>query len=352
MWQPFIYNLNYMNNKAIFDKKNVLVIGGAGFIGSHLCDELIKNSKVICIDNFSSGDEKNIDHLLSNPNFRFIRHDMSEPINFKEFFELDSFKIEFQGIQEVYNLACPTTPIHFQKNRIANLLANSIAVKNALDLAIKYQSKFLHFSSSVVYGSREADNTLVSEDYLGTVDMLSERCSYDEGKRFSESMVKTYKDVYGLDAKIVRVFRIYGPRMALDRGNMLPDFISHALDNSDLLIYGTKDFSSSFCFINDCIDGVMKLMESDLFGPINIGSDQDINITEVAEKIISILGSTSKITYADNLMFMTPLRLPDISRARDLLGWMPLVKIEAGLEKTIDNLRADKNVKRIGYNPV
>lgn len=338
-----------MNNKTIFDKKNVLVIGGAGFIGSHLCDELIKDAKVICIDNFSSGDEKNIDHLLANPNFRFIRHDMCEPINFKEFFELDNFKIEFQGIQEIYNLACPTTPIHFQKNRIANILSNSYAVKNALDLALKYQSKFLHFSSSVVYGSRDSDNTMVSEDYLGTVDMLSERCSYDEGKRFAESMVKTYKDVYGVDTKIVRVFRIYGPRMALDRGNMLPDFISHALDNSDLLIYGTKEFASSFCYISDCIDGVIKLMNSELFGPINIGSDQDITITEIAEKIITMLDSKSNITYAENLLFMTPLRLPNISRARDLLDWMPLVKIDAGLEKTISNLRADKNVKRIGY---
>lgn len=339
-----------MNTKAIFDKKNVLVIGGAGFIGSHLCDELIKDSKVICIDNFSSGDEKNIDHLLAHPNFRFIRHDISEPINFKDFYELDSFKIEFQGIQEIYNLACPTTPIHFQKNRIANLLANSYAVKNGLDLALKYQAKFLHFSSSVVYGLRDEENGLVTEDYVGEVDMLSERCSYDEGKRFAESIVKTYKDVHGLDAKIVRVFRIYGPRMAFDRGNMLPDFISHALDNSDLLIYGTKDFSSSFCYISDCLDGVMKLMNSDLFGPVNIGSDQDITITEVAEKIIAKTGSKSKITYADDLLFMTPLRLPDISRARELLGWIPLVSLDAGLEKTINQLRADKNVKRIGYN--
>lgn len=163
----------------------------------------------------------------------------------------------------------------------------------------------MHFSSSVVYGARDEDNGLVNEDYLGTVDMLSDRCSYDEGKRFAESMVKTYKDVYGLDAKIVRVFRIYGPRMALDRGNMLPDFISHALDNTDITIYGTKDFSSSFCYISDCIDGVRRLMDSDIFGPINIGSDQDINITEIAEKIITVIGSKSNITYTEDLLFMT-----------------------------------------------
>lgn len=338
-----------MPTNAIFDKKNVLVIGGAGFVGSHLCDELIKDAKVICIDNFSTGDEKNIDHLLANPDFRFLRHDMTEPILLEEMPELEGFRLQFQGIQEVYNLACPTAPINFEKNRIANLLANSYAVKNALDLALKYQAKFLQFSSSVVYGERDGENRLVNEDNVGEVDMLSDRCSYDEGKRFAESMVKTYKDVYGLDAKIVRLFRVYGPRMALDQGNLLPDFISNALDNEDLTIYGDKDFSSSFCYISDAIDAVMKMMQSDIFGPVNIGSDRDVNVTDLAQKIITMVGSKSKVVYADELLFMTPLKLPDISRARDLLGWMPLVTLEAGLEKTVSDLRANKGIRRIGY---
>jgi UDP-glucuronate decarboxylase len=333
--------------RAIFDKKNVLVIGGAGFLGSHLCDELIQSAKVICIDDFSSGDENNIDRLLAHPDFRFIRHDMSEPINLETLPELQAFKIEFQGIQEIYNLACPTAPIHFEKNRLANLLANSYAVKNALDLAVKYQSKFMHFSSSVVYGSRDGQNHLVSEDNVGMVDMLSDRCSYDEGKRFAESMVKTYKDVYKLDAKIIRLFRAYGPRMMLDQGNMLPDFISNALDNKDLVIYGDKDFSSSFCYVSDCLDAIIKFMQSDQFGPINIGSDQDVNVTDLANMIIKMLDSKSKVVYDGKLLFMTSLKLPNITKARDLLGWMPLVSLEAGLEKTIADLRANKNVRHI-----
>ncbi len=338
-----------MAKQAIFDKKNVLVIGGAGFIGSHLCDELIKTAKVICVDNFSSGDESNIDHLLSNPDFHFIRHDMSEPLVLDGFRELSDFKVEFQGIQEIYNLACPTAPIHFEKNRIANLLANSYVVKNVLDLALNYQAKIMHFSSSVVYGSRDTDNHLVKEDNIGAVDFLSPRCSYDEGKRFAESMVKTYTDVYGIDAKIVRLFRVYGPRMALDQGNLLPDFISNALDNKDLVIYGDKDFSSSFCYVSDCIDGVLKLMQSDGHGPLNIGSDRDVNVSELAEKIIAGVESHSKIVYAPNLLFMSSLKLPDVSQARDLLDWMPLVTLDAGLEKTIAALRANKGIRRIGY---
>lgn len=338
-----------MAKQAIFDKKNVLVIGGAGFIGSHLCDELIKTAKVICVDNFSSGDESNIDHLLSHPDFHFIRHDMSEPLDLASFAELSDFKVQFQGVQEIYNLACPTAPIHFEKNRIANLLANSYVVKNVLDLTLTYQAKLMHFSSSVVYGARETGSGLVKEDNIGAVDMLSDRCSYDEGKRFAESMVKTYADVYGLDAKIVRLFRVYGPRMALDQGNLLPDFISNALDNKDLVIYGDESFSSSFCFVSDCIDGVMKLMQSDSRGPLNIGSDRDVNVTQLAEKIIAGVGSHSKISYAPNILFMSSLRLPDISQARDLLDWMPLVSLDAGLEKTIAALRANKSIRRIGY---
>ncbi len=333
--------------RAIFDKKNVLVIGGAGFLGSHMCEELIQNAKVICIDNFSSGDENNIDRLLAHPDFHFIKHDMSEPIDLESFAELQAFKIEFQGLQEIYNLACPTAPIHFEKNRISNLLANSYAVKNALDLAVKYEAKFMQFSSSVVYGSRDSSNRLVSEENVGTVDMLSDRCSYDEGKRFAESMVKTYKDVYKIDAKIIRLFRAYGPRMPLDQGHMLPDFISNALDNKDLVIYGDGNFSSSFCYISDCLDAIFKFMQSDLFGPINVGSDQDVSVTDLANKIITMLDSKSKVVYVEPMLFMTPLKLPDTSKARDQLGWMPLVSLESGLEKTIADLRANKGIKGI-----
>lgn len=337
------------NSQPIFDKKNVLIIGGAGFMGSHLCEELVGDAKVICVDNFSSGFEYNIDHLLANPDFRFIRHDMSDPLDLDSLSELEPFRIKFQGVQEIYNLACPTAPTHFEQNRIANLLANSYVVKNALDLAIKYQAKFMHFSSSVVYGSRDSENNLVSEEDNGSVDMLSERASYDEGKRFSETMVKTYKDVYGLDCKIVRLFRAYGPRMPLDKGHLLPDFISNALDGKDLIVEGDADFCSSFCYVSDCLDAIIKFMETEHFGPINIGSDQDVNVTDLANKVIDKIGSNSKISYLKPHVFISPLKLPDIRRAKELLDWMPLVTLDNGLDKTIQELRVNKSTKRMGF---
>lgn len=334
-----------MSKKIIFDKKNVLVTGGAGFVGSHLCDELIKTCKVICIDNFSTGDEKNIDHLLAESNFVFLRHDITEPIDLENLQELQKFKIQFQGIQEIYHLACPTSPINFEKNKIATLLANSYGVKNVLDLAIKYNAKFLHFSSSVVYGPRRDSNKKITEDEIGQVDFLSKRSSYDEGKRFAETMVFNYRQMHNIDAKIFRLFRIYGPRMKLDEGLMIPDFISNALDNKDLVIFGDKNFSSSFCYVNDAVDASLKIMETDLTGPYNIGSDVDINVADMAQKIINALESKSKITYADKLLFMTPLCLPDIAKARNDLGWIPVITLEKGLEKTIDDLRASKRLK-------
>ncbi|MBI4811892.1 GDP-mannose 4,6-dehydratase [Candidatus Falkowbacteria bacterium] len=333
-----------MSKRAIFDKKNVLVTGGAGFIGSHLCDELVKTCKVICLDNFSSGDEKNIDHLLAEPNFEFVRHDIAELIDLENLPELAKFKIEFQGIQEIYHLACPTSPKDFERNKTATLSANSAGMKNSLDLAVKYGAKFMHFSSSVVYGPRREKNIKIRENDLGQVDMLSERGCYDEGKRFAETMAATYRQVHKIDAKIIRLFRTYGPRMKLDVGHMIPDFISNALSNKDLVVLGDKNFSSSFCYVNDVIDAAVKMMETGLNGPLNIGSDMDINIIEVAEKIIAALGSKSKIAYGEKMIFMTPLCLPDISRAREELGWMPVVTLEKGLEKTIDDLRAAKGL--------
>lgn len=336
-----------MSKHAIFDKKNVLVTGGAGFIGSHLCDELIKTAKVICLDNFSTGDERNIDHLLSDPNFEFIKHDITEPIILEDLPDLQKFKIQFQGVQEIYHLACPTSPKNFMPNREANLLANSYGVKNALDLAKKYQAKFLHFSSSVVYGPRREGNPKMREEDLGVVDALSDRSSYDEGKRFAETMVANFRAIYNLDAKIIRIFRIYGPRMKLGEKQMVPDFILNALDNRDLVIHGDESFSSSFCYAGDLIDACLKIMETDSAGPINIGSDVDVKIVDVAQKIINIIGSKSKIVYQEPELFMTPLCLPDIARARNELGWMPVVTLDKGLQRTIDDLRASKGLKGV-----
>lgn len=338
-----------MSKQAIFDRKNVLVTGGAGFIGSHLCDELVKTNKVICLDNFLTGDEKNIDHLLADPNFVFVRHDISTPINLEELPDLQKFKIQFQGIQEIYHLACPMSVKDFQKNRIESLLANSYGVKNALDLARKYNAKFLHLSSSVVYGPRRAENPKILEGDLGMVDILGERSSYDEGKRFAEAMVKNYKDVYNLDAKIIRAFRTYGPRMKLNDDQMIPDFIRDALDNQNLTIYGDENFSSSFCYISDCIDAITKIMDTDLFGPFNIGSDVEINLKDFAQNIIDKLNSKSQISFEEGKVFMSPLCLPDISKARNELGWMPVITLDEGLDKTISDLRANKGLREVKH---
>lgn len=332
-----------MPKKVIFDQKNVLVAGGAGFIGSHLCDELIKNAKVICIDDFSSGNEKNIDHLLSEPNFEFIRHDITEPLDLKKMPELQKFKIEFQGVQEIYNLACPMSPNNFEDNKIKVILANSYGVKNLLDSAKEFKAKFLHVSSSVVYGTGK-DDKKIPEEYVGQVDMLSDQCAYDEGKRFAESLVHSYAEKNGIDARIMRLFRVYGPRMPIDDGHMIPDFINNALDGKDLVIYGDKDFRSSFCYISDCIDAIIKLMHSDIAAPVNIGSDVLVNLTDVAEKIIKIIGKDVKIEYKDRFVFMRPLCIPDIARARNELAWMPVMSLDKGLEDTIYELRASKGL--------
>ncbi len=339
-----------MSKQVIFDKKNVLVAGGAGFIGSHLCDELIKTCKVICVDNFISGSERNIDHLLANPDFTFINHDLSKPLDLEASPDLKKFKIEFQGIQEIYNLACPMSPRRFLENRLATLLANSYVVKNLLDLAVKYQAKFLQFSSSVIYGPRRQDQPglKVTEDNLGAVDQLSERGAYDEGKRFAETMVFNYRSIYNIDARIIRLFRIYGPRMESDDDQMIPDFINNALENKDIIIHGDEAFSSSFCYIEDAIDAVSKIMSSDSAGPLNIGSDVDIKLADLVSMIIRETGSQSKIVYADSQLFFSELVLPDIRLAKNELNWMPVVTLENGLKKTIFDIKANKKLQGFG----
>ena len=336
-----------MPKKVIFDKKNILVTGGAGFIGSHLCDELIKDSKVICVDNFSSGSEKNIDHLLSDPNFEFIKHDMTKPLDLSKYPELQKFKIEFQGIQEIYHLACPMSPKNFEKNKIEVVLANSYGVKNALDLACKYSAKFVHASSSVIYGDQIKKGHKITENELGETDPISPRASYDEGKRFAETIVESYREIKKVDAKILRIFRTYGPRMKIGDGQMIPDFINNALDGKDLLIHGDNNFSSSFCYVSDSVDALTKAMDVNFKGPINIGSDVEIKLEDLANRVISIMGANVKIKYEDHILFMKSLNVPDISKARNELEWMPVISLDKGLEMTIYELRASKGLK--GY---
>ena len=270
---------------ANLEKKNVLVTGGAGFIGSHLCEKLIKTSRIICLDNFTTGNVSNIDFLLQHPDFVFIRHDICDPIDLEKLPELDRFKIKFQGIQEIYHLACPTSAKNFDKFKEATLAANSVGMKNVLDLAAKYKAKFVHASSAVVYGPRRNDHELLKEEAEGCVDHLTPRGCYDEGKRFAETMVSTYQETQGLDAKIARIFRVYGPRERLFDGEMVPDFIIDALDNKDLIIYGDDNFSTSLCYVDDVVSGLIKLMAAPAdIGPVNLGSNEDLKLLERGPK--------------------------------------------------------------------
>lgn len=325
-----------MRQNPIFDKKNVLVAGGAGFIGSHLCEKLLSDSKVICLDNFITSSEKNIDHLLQNPNFVFINQDISEDFDLLNFPELEKFKLQFQGIQEIYNLACPTSPKQFDDFKIDTLKANSRGLLNLLEIAVKYNSKFLHFSSAVVYGHRKNSGLYFKEEELGVVDQLGPRACYDEGKRFAESIVTTYGQVHKLDIKIARIFRTYGARMRLRDGQMLPDFIVNALDNKDLVIYGDESFTSSLCHVDDIISGVGKLMDSQINSPVNLGSPLELNLKEVAQKVIEMTESKSQVVFRDPLLFMSPLGLPDITIAKEQLGWLPVKTLEVGLKQVIE----------------
>lgn len=329
------------------DKKNIIVTGGAGFIGSYLCEKLLEpgDAHVICIDNFVTSQESNIDHLLKNTDFEFIRQDIVQPFDPENFGELTRFKLKFLGVQEIYHLACPTSPKKFDQYKLQTLYANSIGIKNILDLAVRYKAKFLQASASVVYGSRPVDNHPFHESDLGTVDILSPRSCYDEGKRYAETMCETYAQVQDLEIKIARIFRTYGPRMPLFDGQMIPDFITDALDGKDMVIFGDETFRSAFVYVSDVVDGLMKLMKAPRdIGPVNIGSDLDVSLVDVAQRIIEMTGSSSRITFQDPLLFMSQLGLPDITKAKDRLGWIPLVRLDDGLKRTIDYTIAHKSL--------
>lgn len=336
---------------AIYDKKNILVTGGAGFIGSHLCEKLLAGgARVICVDSLISSSLNNIEFLLKNPDFEFIRHDINSTFDLEVYPELERFKIKFQGIQEIYHLACPMNPKLFEQTRMQTLQANSVGVKNILDLALRYRSKILHASTSTIYGGRPQDNHQMKETELGCVDLQSPRACYDEGKRFAEVSCNTYKAVHGLDVKIARIFRTYGPRERLFSGEMIPDFILHALDNKDIEIYGDETFSTSLCYVTDIVDGMVKLMSYDgEIGPVNLGSEVDVPILEVVQRILEMTGSSSRIVFQPALLFLTSLGLPDISKAKEKLGWMPLVRIDEGLKQIIDYTMANKNLLMAGF---
>jgi UDP-glucuronate decarboxylase len=322
-------------SSSVFERKNVLVLGGAGFMGSHLCDRLVAKNKVICVDNFISGRRENIEHLLQNENFIFINEDVNNLYDLDKYKELERFQVKIQGIQEIYNLACPTAPKDFTQNTVITAWANSVGTIRALDLAVRYKAKLLHFSSSVVYGPRNDGDPIQKENKFYPSSPLTPRACYDEGKRFAETLVYTYRQFYSIDAKILRIFTVYGPRMPLFVGHMIPDFIVAAVDNKPLVIYGDANFATTLCYISDAIDACLKMMASKETGPFNVGSPQEYKISDIAQNILKMNNSKSEIQYADPLLFMSRLGIPDISLAREKLQWFPIVTLEQGLEETV-----------------
>lgn len=332
-----------MSVKQIFDHNNILITGGAGFIGSHLCESLVKKNKIICIDNLSTGDEKNIDFLLRHPNFEFINHDITKPIVLEDLPELEKFKVRWQGIQEIYHLACPASPSKFDELAVDVLIANSEGTRIALDLANQYKAKFLYISSSVVYG-QATPGTRIREDYVGPVDQLGPKSCYVEGKRFAESLIDGYRKKFNLDTKIVRVFTTYGPRMSLTDGRTISRFVSQAMDGKDIIIHGDQNAINSFCYVDDVVEGVLRIMGSAENVPINIGSSDAMPVIEVAKKILVNTGSKSQIVFEDVDKRSLISHIPDITYAKENLGWEPVVLLDPGIENTLKYLKASRSL--------
>lgn len=327
---------NIKKPRPIFDRPNVLVAGGAGFIGSWLCEELLKTHKVICIDDFSTGRRDNIEFLLQDSNFVFLKWDLTQPIQLEELPELQRFQIKFQGLQEIYNLACPTNTLDYLKYAVTTAMANSILVFNLLELARRYEAKFLQVSSASVYGPIASQSEALKEDYIGMVDQLAERGSYNEGKRFAESVVATYNRVYGLETKIARIFNVFGPKMAAGSGRMIPDFVEQSLNGEPLVIYGNQETKATYCYVVDIIDGLMRQMAAPGFTCFNLGSPIAVSIQEVALQIKDLVGSDSPIKYVSALEHTGLPPVPNIAKAKAALNWFPLTPLEQGLKATVD----------------
>lgn len=346
--------LTSKQKNVIFDQKNILIIGGAGFIGSNLIEHLLEKNKVICIDNFITGKSENIDEALQFSNFTLIKHDMSQKIDLESLNELKKIRIKWQGIQDIIYMACPTSYKDYNKYAIETIDANSVALKNALELAVKYKARFLFGSSAAIYGDAEDIENKVKETYIGKTDHLEPRSAYNEGKRFGEMMVKNYYEKYKLDISIARIFTTYGPRMILNDGRLIPDFIENAMQNKNLIIPGNENSITSLCYIEDMIDGILKLMDTPIYEPINLGGDEEIKIKNIAEKIIELTHSKSKIIFENKLEYFQRKLIADISKAKESLGWMPMIKLENGLQKTIEHVQREKaslNPSKINPSP-
>lgn len=306
--------------------KRILVTGGAGFIGSHLCERLLsQGNEVICLDNYFTGSKVNIVHLLDNHYFEVVRHDVTMPI----FVETD----------EIYNLACPASPVHYQYNGIKTIKTSVMGAINTLGLAKRTRAKILQASTSEIYGDPSVHPQ--PENYWGNVNTLGPRACYDEGKRCAETLFMNYHTQNKVRIKIARIFNTYGPRMNENDGRVVSNFIIQALRGDDITIFGDGTHTRSFQYIDDLIDGFLKLMDTpDSFtGPVNIGNPIEVSVGELAEKIIHMTGSKSKIVYMPLPQDDPQQRKPDISLAKSKLGWQPKVDLETGLARTIEYFR-------------
>jgi nucleoside-diphosphate-sugar epimerase len=337
-------------SRPIFDRKNILITGGAGFIGSHLCDELVKEHKVICLDNFSTGQEDNINHLLRNPNFEFVKHDFSEPIDLEHEPGLKPFQVEFQGIQEIYHLASPASPKDYLKMPIETLMSNARATLHSLELAKKYQAHLVFTSSATIYGS-PLEQTPYPENYWGYVDPIGPHSALSEGKRFAESLVFHYRRINNIDAKIARLFKVYGTRMRIDDGRMIPEMIVSALNNQPIIVYGDQNETIAACYVSDIIEGLIRLMKSKELGPINLGTTEEHKLTDLAEIVKKVTESTSGIKFLphDQGDFINH-GTPNIRLAKEHLGWFPVVSLEEGLSRTVDYFKGATNLTVKSFN--
>lgn len=302
--------------------KRILVTGGAGFIGSHLCERLVKEGNdVICLDNFYTGNKENVWHLIGKPNFELVRHDVCQPY--------------WAEIDEIYNLACPASPIHYQYDPIQTTKTSVFGAYHLLGLARRTKSKILQASTSEVYGDPAIHPQ--PESYWGNVNPHGIRSCYDEGKRCAETLFFDYHRLHGVRIKVIRIFNTYGPRMAEHDGRVVSNFIMQALRGEDITIYGDGQQSRSFQYVTDLIEGMIKMMNSeDVFtGPVNIGNPGEFTMLELAEKVIKLTGSKSKIVYEALPQDDPKMRRPDISLAKEKLNWGPVIPLDEGLKETI-----------------
>ncbi|MDD3377296.1 MAG: SDR family oxidoreductase [Candidatus Riflebacteria bacterium] len=303
--------------------KRILVTGGSGFLGSHLCERLLnEKNDVICLDNFFTGRRQNVAHLLSNPKFELLRHDVIEPILLE--------------VDEIYNLACPASPIHYQFNPVKTIKTSVMGGINMLGLAKRLRAKILQASTSEVYGDPSVHPQ--TEDYWGNVNPIGIRSCYDEGKRCAETLFFDYYRQHNLDIKVIRIFNTYGPRMRHDDGRVVSNFIFQALNNNDITIYGTGEQTRSFCYVDDLIEGLIGFMntEKGFTGPMNLGNPQEFTMLELAEKVLKITKSKSKLIFEPLPADDPKQRRPDIAKAKQKLNWEPKVTLEEGLIKTIE----------------